>query len=316
MVRAFVLLPMSLSHRQRDQRHVATDLTPQATTRARISAQRSDRLREFILGHLSDGVTVDVVITLGVQTAAILPADLDAILSSDATDIERAQAEQFLAGVDADYLVLVTESEADLTRIPLNDQLTADHAHQFGLAFHELLHILKTAITAMGELLDTEIDPQYHAQVHDLINIIEDGTIKSEAIHGESFSNNAGIRLELTHRLHSQTPDDISDGQEVRYSFWDAVTSCLYDEAIHPTGSTDILLDEYDDRVRFKNETDRDAFEAIHTELYTLSRDALAIRSCDRQQISHVQMSDTSTTLPEYLENISTAASLTARFWS
>jgi hypothetical protein len=140
--------------------------------------------------------------------------------------------------------VLVTGNEADLTRIPLNDQLTADHAHQFGLAFHELLHILKTAITAISELLDTEIDEQYHAQVHDLINIIEDGAIKSEAIHGENFSDNAGIRLELTRRLHSQTSDDIPDGQEVRYSFWDAVTSCLYDEAIYPTGITDSLPKE------------------------------------------------------------------------
>ncbi|MFC7230059.1 VWA domain-containing protein (plasmid) [Salinirubellus salinus] len=232
-------------------------------------------------------MTVDVVITAGVQTAAVLPADVDAIVSSDATAIERAQAEQFLAGVDADYLVLVTGNEADLTRIPLNDQLTADHAHQFGLAFHELLHILKTAITAIGELLDTEIDAQYHEQVHDLINIIEDGAIESEAIHGENFSDNAGIRLELTRRLHSQTPDDIPDGQEVRYSFWDAVTSCLYDEAIYPTGITAVLLNEADDRVRFKGEADRDAFEAIHTELSALSRDALAIRSADSDDTTH-----------------------------
>lgn len=280
---------MSLSHRHRNRNHqrIVDDLTPQAATRARISTQRADRLREFILGHLPDEVTVDVVITSGVQTAAVLPADVDAIVSSDATDIERAQAEQFLAGVDADYLVLVTGNEADLTRIPLNDQLTADHAHQFGLAFHELLHILKTAITAIGELLDTEIDSQYHAQVHDLINIIEDGAIEREAIHGENFSDNAGIRLELTRRLHSQTPDDIPTGQEVRYSFWDAVTSCLYDEAIYPTGITDVLLDEDDDRVRFKSEADHDAFEAIHAELCTLSRDALAIRSADRDDTTH-----------------------------
>jgi hypothetical protein len=280
---------MSLSHRHRDRNHqqVVDDLTPQAATRARVSPQRADRLREFILGHLPDDVTADVVITAGIQTAAVLPADIDAIVSSDATAIERAQAEQFLAGVDADYLVLVTGDEADLTRIPLNDQLTADHAHQFGLAFHELLHILKTAITVIGELLDTEIDAQYHAQVHDLINIIEDGAIESEAIHGENFSDNAGIRLELTRRLHSQTPDDIPDGQEVRYSFWDAVTSCLYDEAIYPTGITAVLLDEEDPRIRFETDADRDAFEAIRSELCILAGDALAIRSADRADTTH-----------------------------
>ncbi|MFC6874750.1 VWA domain-containing protein [Halobellus marinus] len=232
-------------------------------------------------------MTVDVVISSGVQTAAVLPVDVDAIVSSGATEIERAQAEQLLAGVDADYLILVTGNEADLTRIPLNDQLTADHAHQFGLAFHELLHILKTAITAISELLETEVDAKYHAQVHDLINIVEDGAIESEAIHGKNFTDNAGIRLELTRRLHSQTPEDIPDGEEIRYSFWDAVTSCLYDEAIYPTGTTDVLLDEDDTRIQFKSGADRDAFETIHSELCTLSDDVHAIRSADRSDITH-----------------------------
>lgn len=270
------------------QRHqVADDLKPDAAVRSRISTQRADRLREFILGHLPRDVTVDVVISSSVQTAAVLPVNVDAIVSSDATEIERAQAEQLLAGVDADYLVLVTGNEADLTRIPLNDQLTADHAHQFGLAFHELLHILKTAITAISELLEAEIDPEYHTHVHDLINIVEDGAIESEAIHGKNFSDNAGIRLELTRRLHSQTPEDIPDGEEIRYSFWDAVTSCLYDEAIYPTGTTDVLLDGDDPRIQFKSDADRDAFEAIHSELCTLSEDVHAIRSADRSDITH-----------------------------
>jgi len=269
------------------QHQVADDLSPDTAARARITTQRADRLREFILGHLPEDVTVDVVISSGVQTAAVLPTDVEAIVSSDATDIERAQAEQFLAGVDADYLVLVTGNEAELTRIPLNDQLTADHAHQFGLAFHELLHILKTAIVTIGQLIEEEVDEQYHEQVHDLINIIEDGAIESEAIHGNNFSNNAGIRLELTRRIHSQTPEDIPDGEEVHYSFWDAVTSCLYDKAIYPTGTTEVLLDEDDSRVQFKSDADRTAFEQIHSELCNLSRDALAIRSADRSDTTH-----------------------------
>ena len=274
-------------HTQLDHRKVVNDSSPHTAARARITTQRADRLREFILGHLPDGVTVDVVISAGIQTAAVLPTEIDAIFSSEATEIERAQAEQFLAGVDADYLVFVTGNEADLTRIPLNDQLTADHAHQFGLVFHELLHILKTAITAIGELLESEIDAEYHPQVHDLINIVEDGAIESEAIHGDNFSDNAGIRLELTRRLHSQTPEDIPRGEEVRYSFWDAVTSCLYDEAIYPTGTTEVLLDEDDDRIQFKSDADRDAFEAIHSELCNLSEDALAIRSAERSDTTH-----------------------------
>ncbi|WP_192918699.1 vWA domain-containing protein [Salinigranum salinum] len=256
-------------------------------TTARISPNRADRIREFICGHLPDGVDVDVVITTSVQTAAVLPADIDAILSSDATELQRDQTQQLLDDVDADYLVLITGKEADLDRIPLNDQLTADHAHQFGLAFHELLHILKTAIITIGQLLDTEIDPQYHEQAHDLINIIEDGAIESEAIHGKNFSDNAGIRLELTRRLHSQTSNDIPEDQQITYSFWDAVTSCLYDLVIYPTGITDVLSDESDDRIVFKSDADRQAFEALHEELETLAREALAMRSADREDTTH-----------------------------
>ncbi|MFC7251995.1 hypothetical protein ACFQJ5_19635 [Halomicroarcula sp. GCM10025324] len=165
------------------------------------------------------------------QTAAVLPADVDAVVSSDATEIERDQAEALLADIDADYLVLITGNEADLDRIPLNDQLTADHAHQFGLAFHELLHILKTAISGIGDLIETSVESEYHEQVHDLINLIEDGAIESEAIHGDNFSDNAGIRLELTRRLHSQTPEDLLADKCLKYSFWDAVTGYLYDRA-------------------------------------------------------------------------------------
>jgi uncharacterized protein YegL len=278
---------MTLISPKRDACEVADELSPNASNQARTSPRRADRLREFILGHLPHGISVDVIIGPGVETAAVLPADVDAVLSSDATDLERAQVTQLLADVDADYLVLVTGAAADLERIPLNDQLTADHAHQFGLVFHELLHILKTAIIAISDLLEAEVDSQYHEQVHDLINLVEDGAIESEAIHGENFSDNAGIRLELTRRLHSATPADIPDGGKVRYSFWDAVTTCLYDEAIYPTGTTAVLLDETDERITFASDADEQAFESIHGCLVDLAHDALAIRSAERDDTTH-----------------------------
>ncbi|MFC6942818.1 VWA domain-containing protein [Salinirubellus sp. GCM10025818] len=222
-----------------------------------------------------------MVLTPAVQTAAVLPADLEAILRSDATDLERAQAARLFDGVDVDFLVLITTRPAPLERIPLNDQLTADHAHQFGLAFHELLHILKTAILRIADLLDDEVDSEYHQQVHDLINIIEDGAIEREAIHGSNFSDNAGVRLELTRRIHSQTPDDIADDQQARFSFWDAVTSALYEAVIYPTGTTDVLLDETDDRIAFASSDDEDAFHQVHADLDQLAAEALSIRSTD-----------------------------------
>jgi hypothetical protein len=146
------------------------------------------------------------------------------------------------------------------------------------LAFHELLHILKTAILGIAELLDAEVGHKYHRQVHDLINIIEDGAIEREAIHGSNFSDNAGVRLELTRRIHSQTPDDLADGQQARFSFWDAVTSALYEAAIYPTGTTDVLLDEADDRITFASQDDEEAFHEVHADLEQLAVEALAIR--------------------------------------
>ncbi|WP_436932007.1 VWA domain-containing protein [Halosimplex halobium] len=278
---------MSTLHSKIDYRNGDDGSSEYTAARSRISTDRANRLREFICGHLPSEVTVDVVISAGIQTAAVLPADVEAVLSSDAADFERSQVERLLSGVDADYLVLVTGTEADLSRIPLNDQLTADHAHQFGLAFHELLHILKTAISTIGELIEADIDDEYRENVHDLINIIEDGAIESEAIHGENFSDNAGVRLELTRRLHSQTPADKPDGESVVYSFWDAVTACLYEEAIYPTGITEVLVDDSDGRISFKSDSDRDAFLSIHSELCNLSRHALAIRSADRDDTTH-----------------------------
>jgi hypothetical protein len=211
-------------------------LTPDIHARVWASAGRCDRLRSFLQGHLPASVDVEVVLTPAVQTAAVLPADTDALVSSDAPDLERRQATQLLESIDAELLLLITTAPAPLERVPLNDQLTADHAQQFGLAFDELLHIFKTAIAPITALLDAEVDPEYHQYVHELINIVEDGAIESEAIHGANFSDTAEIRLELTRRIHSQTPDDLGDGQQARLSFWDAVTTALYDAAVYPTG--------------------------------------------------------------------------------
>ncbi|MDS0283840.1 VWA domain-containing protein [Haloarcula onubensis] len=221
------------------------------------------------------------------QTAAVLPADVDAVVSSDATEIERDQAEALLADIDADYLVLITGNEADLDRIPLNDQLTADHAHQFGLAFHELLHILKTAISGIGDLIEANVESQFHEQVHDLINLIEDGAIESEAIHGDNFSDNAGIRLELTRRLHSQTPEELPADKCLKYSFWDAVTGYLYDRAIFETGTIDCLLNPKDTRLEFLTEVDRDAFLNVRKQLDEMVDSALKIRSASREDTDH-----------------------------
>ena len=278
---------MSETNSAVDSNALVETFSPDVHARVRASAGRTDRLRAFLQGHLPTGVNVEVVLTSAVQTAAVLPADVDALVSSDATDLERQQAAQLLDSIDTAFLVLVTTAPAPLERVPLNDQLTADHAHQFGLAFHELLHILKTAIAPIAALLDAEVDPEYHQHVHELINIVEDGAIEHEAIHGANFSDTAEIRLELTRRIHSQTPGDLGDGQQARLSFWDAVTTALYDAAVYPTGTTEVLLDVGDDRVGFVSEADEIAFRTVRDGVEQLAADALAIQGIDLNDATH-----------------------------
>ena len=84
-----------------DTIHQLEWLTPDIASRVRTSASRADRLRAFICGHLPSGVDVEVVLTPAVKTAAVLPAEPDALVRSDATDLERQQAAQLLESVDA-----------------------------------------------------------------------------------------------------------------------------------------------------------------------------------------------------------------------
>ena len=54
--------------------------------RVRASAGRRDRLQAFLQRHPPPGVDVGVVLTPAVQTATVLPADIDALVNSDETD--------------------------------------------------------------------------------------------------------------------------------------------------------------------------------------------------------------------------------------
>jgi hypothetical protein len=99
---------MSETNSAGDSNALVETFSPDIHARVRASAGRRDRLRAFLQGHLPPCVDVEVVLTPAVRTAAVLPADVDALVSSDATDLERQQAAQLLKGVDAAFLVLVT----------------------------------------------------------------------------------------------------------------------------------------------------------------------------------------------------------------
>ena len=112
--------------------------TPDVHARVRASAGRRDRLRAFLQGHLPTGVDIEVVLTPAVQTAAVLPADIDALVSSDATDLERQQAAQLLEGIDGEFIVLITTAPAPLERVPLIITVTDDRPSDVEAVTHEL----------------------------------------------------------------------------------------------------------------------------------------------------------------------------------
>lgn len=283
-------------HQSPSARAAAAEVTHSEAEQVRCSPERAQRLTDYIQGILPPHIStkVDVIVTPAVETAAVLPATAEALLDADETDLPPAQARQLVEQIDGEYLVLVTARPAPTDRIPVNDQLTADRAHQFGLAFHETLHILKTAISGVTRLLQEEVAEEYHDLVHDLFNTIEDGAIESEAIEGDNFSDNAAVRLGLTRRIHSPSPDDIDPGDQKEITFWDAVTAALYEYAIYPTGIVDALTDANDPRLGFTSEADREAFDAVDTELERLAEETLQIRSSERDDVSHTHDRDAS----------------------
>lgn len=269
-----------MSTRSSELQRRASDLTSPQAAQVRTSRDRAQSIKQYIEGLLPSDLAaeVDVVVTEEVSTAAVLPTTADALLDGDETDFDRQQAKQLVERVEGDYLVLVTGQEADTDTICLSDQLTADTAHQFGLAFHETLHILKTSFGAVQTLVENEVDEQYQDFLHELINIGEDGAIENEAQTGDDFTERAGNRLTLVREIHSQTIEDLPDTQH-EFSFGDALLKALHDEIIYPTGVTEALLDESDSRVGFRNADERKAFTEIHEEIETLRDDILSMRS-------------------------------------
>jgi Mg-chelatase subunit ChlD len=269
-----------MSTRLNNSTKKANALTPPKPAQVRTSRDRAESIKQYIEGLLPSDLAaeVDVVITEHVATAAVMPATEDALLDGDKTDFDRQQAKQLIDRVDGEYLVLITGREATTDSICLSDQLTADTAHQFGLAFHETLHILKTSFGAVQTLVETEIDEQYREFLHELINIAEDGAIEHEAQTGDDFTERAGNRLTLVRQMHSQTVDELP-AEKREFTFGEALVKALFDKLIFDTEVTDALRDDSDTRVTFASESGREAFTDIYNEIETLRDDILSLRS-------------------------------------
>lgn len=259
-----------------------SDLTAPKPEQVRLSRDRADELKQYIQGLLPSHLhaKVDVVISKQVNTAAVMPATEDALIHDEQSDFDRQQAKRLIEQVDGDYLVLITGREAPTDSVCLNDQLTADTAHQFGLGLHETLHILKTAFSAVQKILEEEVKEPYKEFVHELINIAEDGAIENEAKTGDDFTDRAGNRLTLIRQIHSRSAEEYEDLPESKrqFTFGDALLKALHDKIIYDTQVTDILLDESNDLITFASDDEREVFLEIYDEIEALRDDILSTR--------------------------------------
>ncbi|WP_254841500.1 MULTISPECIES: VWA domain-containing protein [Haloarculaceae] len=213
-------------------------------------------MTEYIQAHT--GENIEVVLTSHVQTACVLPADADRLIDADATDFDQQAAQQLVDAVDGDYLVLISTNPANLDNLPLDDQLTADRAQQFGLSLHELGHIRYTNISTVADHLDERVDEEYQEFVHGLINYAEDAAIEHQLRAAQSQL--AADRLELVNRSLTQMASDLPDTATITFTYRDAIQSYLYDYGIYDSGKSDVLIDPDDPRLTFQSQDDAAAF--------------------------------------------------------
>jgi Mg-chelatase subunit ChlD len=234
----------------------ARSVLPDRPAQARRSQQRTRRLTEYIQAHT--GENIEVVLTSHVQTACVLPADADRLIDADATDFDQQAAQQLVEAVDGDYLVLISTNPANLDNLPLDDQLTADRAQQFGLSLHELGHIRYTNISVVADHLNERVDEEYQEFVHGLINYAEDAAIEHQLRAAQSQL--AADRLELVNRSLTQITSDLPDTATITFTYRDAIQSYLYDHGIYDSEKSDALLDPDDPRLTFQSQDDAAAF--------------------------------------------------------
>ncbi|EMA54555.1 von Willebrand factor A [Halococcus salifodinae DSM 8989] len=194
-------------------------------------------------------------------TAFVVPTSEEALIESDNADFADDEARQLVESVDANYLVLISTRPATIDNLPIDDQLTADRAQQFGSALHELGHIRYTAIANAAALLEERVDEAHQEFVHGLWNACEDAAIENQLRLDQSQI--AADRIELVRRSISTQAEEYQTGESCAFTFRDAIETALYDEGIYDTGVRDALCDPDDDRIVFAGDADRQAYEQV-----------------------------------------------------
>lgn len=230
----------------------------------RSSPDRQQRLRNYIQRHTNENV--DVILTPKVQTAAVTPTSEAAILDEDQTEFEKREAKRLVENTDGDYLIYITTQPAELEKLStITRQAHADQNKQFGLALHELLHILHTDVSGTTSAIRNEIDNEYQSKVHRLFNAIEDGAIEHSVFESDRWTPRAENRLITVRTAQSLTPEDVPSS--VEFSLWDAIDTTVYERAIFDEEKIDVLRDQSDTRIQFRSEPEREIYERLYPTL-------------------------------------------------
>jgi Mg-chelatase subunit ChlD len=258
----------------------------------RQSEHREQRLKNYVRGLLPPEIRHDIGVTLTdeVPTAMVMPASEDRIAEAS-VEVSREQAKQLAASVDGEFAIFVSSQPTAVNSVPVTDQITADHARQFGLVLHETLHLLKTDIAGQNQVLEANVGDRWRSLVNQILNTVEDGAMEHEMRIRDRFSDTASSRIRFTRAVHRASADDFADsaGGQCALSLWKAVNATLNEYLIYQTpGGRDIcqeacdttvveaLRDPSDNRIVFASSDVEDAYEDIINDIETF---ATSIRS-------------------------------------
>jgi len=246
-------------------------------TPPRKTQQRAEKLQRYIRGNLSSHISSEVAVVLSdsVETAAVCPTSFDTNTEYDGLDEE--EIERLAQGISADYLVIISSRPAPSgwENTALSEE-EANKQYQFALALHETLHILKTSLVGVGDLLQSEVDDDFTDFVGGLQNVVEDGAIETELRTSIEWSAHAANRIEFARQLTSGTIDEV---EKRELTLAEAIEIVLYDELIWNTGISEALLNPADSRVEFAHESAESTFWALEDTVYELAANISALRS-------------------------------------
>ena len=253
----------------------------------RQSEHREQRLKNYVRGLLPPEIQHEIGVTLTdeVPTAMVMPASEDRITEAS-IEVSTKQAKRLAASVDGEFAIFVSSQPTAVDSVPVTDQITADHARQFGLVLHETLHLLKTDIAGQNQVLETGVDKPWRSLVDQILNAVEDGAMEHEMRVRDRFSDTATSRIRFTRAVHRAGADDFADsaGGQCTLSLWKAIDATLKEYLIYQTpAGEDIcqaacdttvvqaLRDPADDRVVFASADVKDAYEDIIDDIETFA---------------------------------------------